>query len=126
MHIKLTYLTLLIFSSLLFVSCERDFETDIINKTPPSLEVFVRTASATPITGATVKLYKDEATWNAEGAAAATKNTNAEGRVVFTTEELQNPGFYYLITSEGAKKVKTKTKYLLLTDGSTLLTVTLN
>ena len=123
---RFAYLFFVVFLALAFISCERDFETDIITKTPPSLEVLVRNAAAVPISGATVRLYKEEAAWNTEGAAAFSKQTNAEGRVVFTNEELQNPGFFYLISTNGAAKVKSKTKYMLLTDGATLFTVTLN
>jgi hypothetical protein len=60
-----------------------------------------------------------------EAAPVATKQTNAEGRVVFTMEELKDPGFVYLVTSSGALKVKSKTKFILLNDGTTLFAVSL-
>ena len=112
---------------LLFVatSCERDFDSDILTRTPPGLEIVVRNASNVLVQNADVKLYKDESAWNTETAPVATKQTNAEGRVVFTMEELKDPGFAYLITSSGALKVKSKTKYILLNDGTTLFAVSL-
>ena len=112
---------------LLFVatSCERDFDSDILTRTPPGLEIVVRNASNVLVQNADVKLYKEESAWNTETAPVATKQTNAEGRVVFTMEELKDPGFAYLITSSGALKVKSKTKYILLNDGTTLFAVSL-
>lgn len=107
------------------ISCERDFESDILTRTPPGLEIVVRNASNVPVSDAEVKLYKEETAWNTEAAPVATKQTNAEGRVTFTMEELKDPGFAYLITSSGALKVKNKTKYILLNDGITLFAVSL-
>lgn len=123
---KLSYSILFFFVSCLLLSCDRDLVTDIVSRTPPSLEVLVRDASLTPIPGATVNLYKDQPTWNAEGTPAASKTTDAQGRVVFDEEELGTPGVFYLVSTDGTRKTKTQTKYLLLTDGSTLVTVTLN
>ncbi len=107
------------------MSCERDFESDILTHTPPGLEIVVRNANNVPVPDAEVKLYKDESAWNTEAAPVATKQTNAEGRVIFTMEELKDPGFVYVITSSGALKVKSKTKYILLNDGITLFAVSL-
>jgi hypothetical protein len=89
------------------------------------LEIVVRNASNVPLSDAEVKLYKDESAWNTEAAPVVTKQSNAEGRVTFTMEELKDPGFAYLITSSGALKVKSKTKYILLNDGITLFAVSL-
>lgn len=107
------------------ISCERDFESDILTRTPAGLEIVVRNANNVQVQDAAVKLYKDESAWNTEAAPVATKQTNAEGRVVFTMEELKDPGFVWLITSSGPLKVKSKTKFILLNDGVTLFAVSL-
>ena len=122
---NLKYLLFLLIYATAMISCERDFDSDILTRTPPALEIVVRDASNVLVQNADVKLYKDESAWNTETAPVATKQTNAEGRVVFTMEELKDPGFAYLITSSGALKVKSKTKYILLNDGTTLFAVSL-
>lgn len=111
--------------SVFLTACDRDLETEIVSKTPPALQVNVKDAAGQPFPSATVRLYSDEATWTSEGAAKATKQTGADGSLVFTQEELANPGYYYLITTSGSLKVKSKTPYLLLNDGVTHFNVVL-
>ena len=116
---------LLIFILLVFASCNRDFETDIINEVPPALEVVVTDHLSSRLAGATVSLYNTEEAWNTEAAPVVSRQTDASGIVVFTRDELKQPGFFYLITSDGTKKLKLKTKYILLSDGVTRVNVAL-
>lgn len=111
--------------SLSFTACDRELETDILSRTPPALQVNVRDAANKPFPAAAVRLYRDEAAWNSEGTATVTRQTDANGSLQFTQEELANPGFFYLITTNGSLKVKSKTPYLLLNDGVTHFTVVL-
>ena len=106
-------------------SCNRDYETDIINEVPPGLEVVVSNNLSTRVAGATVSLYNSEEAWNNESAPVLTKQTDASGVAVFTRDELKEPGFFYLITTDGTKKLKLKTKYILLSDGITRVNITL-
>lgn len=111
--------------SLFFTACDRELESDIISRTPPALQVNVTDAANKPFPSATVRLYRDEAAWTSEGTANATRQTGANGSLQFTQEELANPGFFYLITTSGSLKVKSKTPYLLLNDGVTYFNVVL-
>lgn len=111
--------------SLFLVSCDRELEADVVSKTPPALKVMVKDAAAQPFANATVQLYADEAAWTSEGAAVTTRQTGADGSVLFSQEELRNPGFFYLITTSGSLKVKSKTPYLILNDGVTYFNVVL-
>jgi hypothetical protein len=124
-YIRSIYSSIIIVVALALSSCERELEADIVSVTPPSLEVVVRNDANAGIANADVMLYTDEAEWNAEGAPLLTKQTNGEGRVMFTQEELKEPGFFYLIATNGALKAKAKTKYILLTDGKTIFEVIL-
>jgi hypothetical protein len=105
----------------LSVSCKRELVAKIVSTTAPALQVTVKNATAQIITGAYVQLYNTESDWNAETGALLSKQTNSDGQVVFAKEELKDPGYFYLIASDGTTKVKTKTPYLLLTDGKTML-----
>ena len=109
----------LFFAVTALTSCERDYEANIISTTPPSLQVTVKDAAGNNISNTPVQLFNDEAGWTAESAPVLERQTDAQGHVVFTKEELKTPGYFYLIASSGAMKAKIKTKYLLLTDGQT-------
>lgn len=111
--------------SILLVSCERELETDIISTTPPALLVIVKDEANVAVAGAQVKLYNEEAAWDAEGSPVDTRETDASGKVEFPKEVLQNPGVFYLVTSKDALKVKSKTPFLILNDGKTHFNVTL-
>lgn len=116
-----------VFLLLLFtqVGCNRDFEADIINSTPPSLEVIVKNAAGQLLANTTVKLFNTEASWNAETGEIASANTSAQGIVLFTEQQMPEPGFYFILATDGTKKVKLKTKYLLRTDGKTRVNLVL-
>ncbi len=106
-------------------ACNRDYEADIMGTTPPAIEVVVKNAAGQPLQNTTVKLYKTEAAWNAETGEIASVTTNGQGTVVFTEQQLIEPGFYFLLATDGTKKAKVKTKYFLRTDGRTRVNVTL-
>ena len=111
--------------SLALTSCERELESEIVSTTPPALQVNVKDAANQPFAGATVQLYADETAWTNEATPMLSKQTAADGSIVFTRQELGNPGFFYLIATDGTLKVKQKTPYLLLTDGKTYFNVVL-
>lgn len=109
----------------MFTSCERDIHTDIISATAPALQVNVKDAAGAAIQGATINLYADEETWTAEGTPVSTGQTDANGSVVFTQDQLKAPGIFYIIASKGELKEKSKTPYLLLNDGKTYFNLSL-
>lgn len=111
--------------SLFLLSCDRSYKSTIASENPAGLEVKVTGTSGAVTADAAVKVYVSQTDWNAEGTPKLQKQTGANGYATFTAEELGAPGIYYLIVSKGAQKVKAQTKYLLLTDGLTLQTVTL-
>ena len=107
------------------VACNRDYEADLMSTTPPSLEVVVKSATAQPVANSTVKLFNTEASWNAETGEIASKQTNGQGSVIFSENEMAQPGFYFILATDGTKKTKVKTKYLLRTDGKTRINLVL-
>ncbi len=109
----------------MFTACERDITAEIVSTTAPALQVNVKDASGAPYQGASVKLYDDEAAWNAESEPLKSGQTTADGSVLFSNETLKSPGFYYVIATQGSLKAKAKTPYLLLNDGKTYFTITL-
>ena len=111
--------------SVFLLSCDRSYKSTVESETPPGLEIKVTSTGGAVAAEAAVKVYASQTDWTAEGTPKLQKQTGANGYAVFTAEELGAPGIYYLIVSKGAQKVKAQTKYLLLTDGLTLQTVTL-
>ena len=109
----------LFFAVTALTSCERDYEASIISTTPASLQVTVKDAAGNILSNAPVQLFTDEAGWTTESTPVLERQTDAQGHVVFTKEELKTPGYFYLIASSGTLKAKSKTKYILLTDGQT-------
>jgi hypothetical protein len=106
-------------------ACNRDYEADVMGATPPAIEVVVKSATGQPLANTTVKLFNTEASWNAETGEIANVKTNGQGTVLFTEQQLTEPGFYFLLATDGTKKAKVKTKYFLRTDGKTRVNVTL-
>jgi hypothetical protein len=111
--------------SCFFVSCKREIDPTIVSTTPPALQVVVKDASNNAVGGASVKLYADETAWNNEAAALSTKQTAADGTILFTKEELKSPGIFYVIVASGGLKAKARSPYLILNDGKTYLNVVL-
>jgi hypothetical protein len=107
------------------VACDRDYKSDMVSTTAPSLEVVVKSAAGQPLANTTVKLYKTEASWNNETGEIATMTTTPQGSVTFTDQQLTEPGFYFVLATDGTKKAKVKTKYFLRTDGKTRVNITL-
>ncbi len=118
---KLIYIPILLFVFALF-SCDRTFDTDIESKTPPELHVIVQDVDETPLEGADVSIYNDEEDYTDESNELSTKTTNDEGKVIFTKDDLEEPGIFYVratyetLDNSGSN---IETPYLLLNDGHT-------
>ncbi len=100
--------------------CDRVFENEIENTIAPELHVFVigSASHSDRVTGASVSLY--QVTENGPGnEVLATKQTDAEGKAVFTESELLEPGRFFIRATEGSRQGENETKYLLLNDGHT-------
>lgn len=119
---------ILIFAAfvLLFASCDRDMDFDIISVTDPTLTVIAETKTVngtattyTKVNGATVKIYNTEADFNANGTPLVTKTTSADGKAVFTKTELVAKGTFYVHVTSGNLTGSGTTPYLLLNDGET-------
>ena len=76
--------------------------------------------NGTAVEGTTISIARTNATGE-----IASESTNGQGTVVFTEQQLTQPGFYFLLAKDGTKKTKVKTKYFLRTDGKTRVNVTL-
>lgn len=115
--------TFLLLIGLIAASCDRDLEFDTITVTDPALEVQVEgvaTGTTYPkIQNATVELY------NSGGEKLATATTNAGGRVIFTKEQLKAKGTFTVKVNKDALSGQATTPYMLLNDGVTFLTVTI-
>lgn len=113
----------LLFMVVTAVSCDRELEFDTLSVTEPALEVFVEGAAVNntypKIEGATVELF------NAGNQSLAVATTDANGRTVFTREQLKEKGVFRVIVTKGSLKGEGETAYLLLNDGVTLLIVTI-
>ncbi len=114
-------LVLLLAISGLFVACERDLEFETLSVTDPALEVQVEgvpSGTTYPkIDGASVEIL------NSAGQSLATGTTNANGRVLFTKEQLKEKGAFTVRAQKGALAGQATTPYLLLNDGVTLFTL---
>lgn len=107
----------------LFVACERDLEFETISVTDPALEVQVEGAPSgttyPKIDGASVEVL------NSAGQSLATGTTNANGRVLFTRAQLSEKGVFTVRAQKGTLAGQANTPYMLLNDGVTLLTLTI-
>lgn len=119
---------ILIFAAfiILFASCDRDMDFDVISVTEPTLTVITETKTVvgttttyTKVSGATVKIYNNEADYNANGTPLVTKTTATDGKAVFTKAELIAKGNFYVRVTSGTLTGSGKTPYLLLNDGET-------
>ena len=113
----------LVAASLLSQACERDLAFETISITDPGLEVQVEgIAEGTnypKIEGAMVEVL------NSAGQSLATATTNANGRVLFTQEQLKEKGVFTVKAQKDALSGEGTTPYLLLNDGVTLFTLTI-
>jgi hypothetical protein len=107
----------------LLVACDRDIKFDTISVTPPTLTVQVEGVMVNntypKMEGATVQLY------NSDNTLLATKTTDTAGRVVFSKAELKKEGTFKAVATKGALTGNATSSYMLLNDGNTLLTVTI-
>jgi len=122
----------IVYISMLFVfalfSCERTFETEVKTTTPPELHVIAQNADGDPIEGASVSLYTSQEDYTNETNVLSSKQTNGEGKAIFTESELADPGIYYIRATNGTQNndaSQTETPFLLLNDGHTHFFTTL-
>ncbi len=116
-------LLLLVITGILASGCERDLEFETISLTEPALEVQVEgVAEGTnhpKIEGATVEVL------NSAGQSLAVATTNANGRVLFTKEQLNEKGIFTVRAQKDALSGEGITPYMLLNDGVTLFILTI-
>lgn len=109
--------------TILTTSCERDLDFETISVTEPALEVQVEgPAQGTTypkIEGATVEVL------NSAGQSLATATTGANGRVLFTKEQLKEKGTFTVRAEKESMAGEGTTPYLLLNDGVTLFVLTI-
>lgn len=117
----------------LFASCERDIEFDTTSVTEPSLTVVVETKTVsgttttfTKVNGAEVKLYNNQADFNANAAPFKSKTTGQDGKAIFTKADLVQKGVFFVNVTSGTLAGTGTTPYLLLNDGETYLYIALN
>lgn len=122
----------ILYISMLFVfalfSCERTFETEIETTTPPELHVITENPDGDRIEGANVSLYTSQEDYTNETNVLSTKQTNGEGKAIFTESDLADPGVYYVRATNGAQNndaSQTETPFLLLNDGHTYFYTTI-
>lgn len=112
----------LLFIAFVAIACDRDLEFDTKTITAPALEVQVEGVAVNntypKIEGATVELF------NNSNQLLATATTNASGRVTFTKDQLKEKGIFKVKATKGSLTGEGATAYLLLNDGVTLLTIT--
>lgn len=109
--------------SIAVVSCDRDLEFNTISVTEPALEVLVEGVAVNntypKIEGATVELF------NANDQTLAVGITDADGKVMFTRQQLKEKGVFKVKVTKGTLAGEGETAYMLLNDGVTLLVVTI-
>ncbi|WP_353125404.1 hypothetical protein [Parapedobacter pyrenivorans] len=114
---------LFVTAGILSQACERDLAFETLSITAPALEVQIEgVAQGTEypkIDGATVEVL------NSAGQSLATATTDAKGRVLFTGEQLKEKGVFTVIAQKDALSGEGTTPYLLLNDGVTLFTLTI-
>lgn len=93
--------------------------------TPVNLEINVTDATTSaPVSGATVQLYTSPDGYVEETGSVATKTTDANGNVVFTREELGDPGAKYINVIAGEMRnwsSVVSTPAMTMTSGTTLI-----
>ena len=108
---------------LIVTSCDREIDFPSVSVTDPALEVQVEgpmTNSTYPqIEGATVDLYSSDNTL------LSTKVTDSNGHVSFTKDDLKEKGIFTVTVTKDTMTNTATTPYMLLNDGVTLLTITL-
>ncbi len=113
-------------------SCDRDMEFDVISVTEPSLTVVAETRTGsgttttyTKINGAEIKLYNNQADFNANAAPFKQKTTGPDGKAPFTKADLVQKGIFYVRAASGTLTGTGTTPYMLLNDGETVLHIVL-
>lgn len=110
---------------LIITSCDRTFENEIITVTTPELHVFVWDTEGNAVEGANVTLFKSNDDLNNDENQVASGATDNEGKIIFTEENLKEPGKFFVKVINNDLTVTKETPYLLLNDGHTYLNITL-
>lgn len=105
--------------------CERSFNNEIVSSTPPELHVFVENGSGTTVSNATVRIYSNENDFANNQNAIKSETTDNNGKVVLTESTLGEPGTFYVRASNNGMSGEGETPYLLMNDGITYFTVTI-
>jgi len=112
----------------LFANCDRVFENEVEDITPPELHVFVEDDNGSRVDGAQVTLFVSAEDFENKSNSLVNKTTDGAGKAIFTEAELSEPGIYYVWAEKDGKTnaaSTTVTKYLLLNDGHTFLFTTI-
>jgi len=108
---------------LIVTSCDREIDFPSVSVTDPALEVQVEgpmiNSTYPKIEGATVDLYSSDNTL------LSTKVTDSNGHVSFTKDDLKEKGIFTVTVTKDTMTNTATTPYMLLNDGVTLLTITL-
>jgi hypothetical protein len=113
------FISILLFT---FAACDREFENEVLDITPPELHVIVRDANGARVSAAQVRVYNSQASFESLSGEIATGTTDGNGLVVFTKQDLVNPGIFFVdARKDGLSNTATtfRTRYLLLNDGQT-------
>jgi len=113
------FISILLFT---FAGCDREFENEVLDITPPELHVIVRDANGARVSAAQVRVFNSQENYENLSGEIATGTTDSNGLVVFSKQDLVNPGIFYVdARKESLSNVETtfRTRYLLLNDGQT-------
>lgn len=122
-------ITMILAVAALMTSCERELTVDTVGSTPPGLRIKVSDVNGSPVSGATVSLFNTLDGYITEMGAIGTATTDGNGEVAFDQSTLSERGVYYFNVASGTLRNWTSTvatNYLLLNDGETLVTTTLD
>lgn len=119
----------LIISMIFVMSCDRSgiFE-EFQNSTPWEfhVQVFSNDNMTQPVTDVVVNIYKTSQDRDNNTNIFLTRNTNADGKAVFTLKDFEpglnaekSKGIYYLKATKGDLVKNETTRYLLMNDGQT-------
>ncbi|MDR6240289.1 hypothetical protein [Aureibacter tunicatorum] len=107
---------------MLLISCNRDFENEIKSSTKPELHIIVNDASQAAVSGAQVSVFTSEEEWEGKINPLYSGETNEEGKVILTTDQLKEPGKFYIYAQRDNRNNAEgdyETESILLNDGHT-------
>lgn len=122
-------LTLILGIAVLVTSCDREQTIDFVSSTPPALRIKVVDVNGANVSGATVSLFTTLDGYITEVGAISSATSDANGEVLFDQSVLTERGVYYFNVASGTLRNWTSTvntAFLLLNDGETLVTTTVD